>query len=214
MRYINRIVVVSLLFLTSFQVKAQLFDSIAASFQHSPKLSFQFNTRNAFITNSVVKMRGINLGLAWNAQTKAGIGFNWLGTELKKPITEVVGEIPYTHNAKLNFWFVSAYFEYAFYRTKHWEISIPIHLGAGKSSYSYENTLKQNTIIDQGPVVLYEPSMIAIYKPIPWVGVGAGIGYRLMLKNNEAIQERFTSPTYTLRFQIYFGKIWKDLRNM
>jgi hypothetical protein len=213
MRYLHQCIVVFLLVLTSFQVKAQLFDSIAASFDHTLKPSVQFNTRNAFITNSAAKMRGVNLGVSWNQQTKAGLGFNWLGTSITRLGNEVVNEIDFPYVAELEFWFVSGYFEYAFYRTKHWDISIPVHLGVGRSGYSYRNHLEQQVIVDRQPVVLYEPAMIAVYKPIRWIGIGAGVGYRLMLKNNTGISDRFTSPTYTLRFQVFFGKIWKDLRN-
>lgn len=186
--------------------KAQLLDSIAYSFQFRPKPAFILNTRNSFITSQAVKIRGVNVGLNFNKTTKVGLGFNWLGTALRKPISNL--EEP--TEATLRFWFIAPYFEYAFYRSDRWEVSIPIHLGFGRSGYVYEHGGVEHRI-DEAGIVLYEPSMTAIFKPIRYLGVGVGTGYRLMLRNNKAIEERFTSPTYTLKFQVYFGEIYRAI---
>lgn len=213
MRHIYRIIPIILLLSLSISSQGQLLDSISASFQYKPKPSLQFNTRNAFITSQVVKMRGINLGLNYNQTTKVGIGFNWLGTEITKEVYHEGEDVETKYDANLKFWFISPYFEYAFYRTEKLDVSIPIHLGFGKSNYTYKTNAGNTVVVDDHAVVLYEPSMLAIYKPIRYLGVGVGIGYRLMLKNNKAIEERFTSPTYTLRLQIFFGQIWRDIRS-
>jgi hypothetical protein len=38
--------------------------------------------------------------------------------------------------------------------------------------------------------------------------VGAGFGYRIMLKNNRDIEQQFTSPVYALRLRLIFDELY------
>ena len=46
-----------------------------------------------------------------------------------------------------------------------------------------------------------------MYYVFPFLGVGAGIGYRIMLINNPYINEEFTAPIYNFKVKIVFSKI-------
>jgi hypothetical protein len=50
------------------------------------------------------------------------------------------------------------------------------------------------------------------YKILNLVGVGAGLGYRIMLKNNSEIDHSFTSPIYVIRFRLIFDEIYKQAK--
>jgi len=41
------------------------------------------------------------------------------------------------------------------------------------------------------------------------LGVGIGLGYRIMLKNNRAIDQQFTSPVYALRVRLIFDELYR-----
>ena len=190
---------------------AQLFDSIAASFQYKPKFALKLDTRNSFITQQVARVRGIKVGLNFNNTTQFGIGVNWLASDFSKLRTIRTNEGIKQQEVKLRYWFISPYFEYAFYRTRRWDVSVPIQLGFGSSLFHYENEQGEQVRVDRGGIIVYEPAMTTIYKPVVWAGVGLGIGYRISLLNNKNIGETFNSPTYTVKLNVYFGELYRIL---
>jgi len=58
--------------------------------------------------------------------------------------------------------------------------------------------------------------MIVEYKILKLIAVGGGIGYRLMLIENNELGKRFTSPFYMVRLRLLpeewvrLGKKWRD----
>jgi uncharacterized oligopeptide transporter (OPT) family protein len=52
----------------------------------------------------------------------------------------------------------------------------------------------------------------AQYKIIRWVGVGAGLGYRLMLVNNPEIETKMNSPVFAIGIKLYLGEIVKSIQ--
>jgi hypothetical protein len=57
----------------------------------------------------------------------------------------------------------------------------------------------------------YEPAMAVEYRLFKYLGLGVGVGYRLMIVNNEPTNYQFTSPVYLLKVRILFSKIYKDV---
>ena len=93
--------------------------------------------------------------------------------------------------------------KYKFYEKKNWVGVIPVQIGMG-SSYLSKNKEK----IFKDRVVLYEPSISVEYKWSPWIAVGAGYGYRIMLKNNHQIDQNFYAPIYVMRVRILFDELY------
>lgn len=190
---------------------AQLFDTIAASFQHKPKFEFKFDTRNSFITTQRAKIFGVKMGFEYNETVKLGIGYNQLNSTISKKKVILHGFQEFdTVQATLKFVYVSPYFEYVFHRNRKWEHTIPIQLGFGNSWYEYRDNgrkIREN----YRPIILYEPAMTTQYKIVPWFGIGVGIGYRILLLNNKSINENFNSPIYVFRLKLFLGEIIKGL---
>lgn len=190
---------------------AQLFDTIAASFQYTPRFEFKLDTRNSFITTQRAKIFGVKIGYEYNETVKLGIGYNQLVSNISKEkiIPHGFQELD-TVQATLRFIYVSPYFEYVFHRNRKWEHTIPIQLGFGNSWYEYRDNgrkIREN----YRPIILYEPAMTTQYKIVPWFGVGVGIGYRILLLNNKSINENFNSPIYVFRLKIFLGEIVKGV---
>ena len=113
----------------------------------SVRLHLKFDIRNSFITNTRADIWGLKAGVQFanlfavekgNVQRQAGkikmgIGYNWLRTKMEKDI--VVGSDTILARLRLNY--PVFYFEYIFYAVKHWELSVPLQLGIGSSSYRY-----------------------------------------------------------------------------
>lgn len=182
-----------------------MFDSIASSLQTQPKPVFRFNARNSFITSQLAQINGFQVGLHYKGGVEIGLGYNWLRGGIKKSFMVDSS----TKMLPLKFRFISGYFEYTFYSARYWQLSIPLQFGIGTSFYK-DATTRRNA----APVVLYEPGMVGAFRPFRFVGFGAGIGYRLMLLNNRAIAERFTSPIYMLKIHLYFGEMYRAAKRL
>jgi hypothetical protein len=108
--------------------------------------------------------------------------------------------------------YVAPFIEYSFYQRGPWELITPIQLGVGNSFLQY-STPEGKQVINKSRVVLYEPGMAFEYKILKLLGVGVGFGYRIMLKNNRAIDQQFTSPVYALRVRLIFDELYKRYKD-
>jgi hypothetical protein len=188
---------------------AQLISSLKDQFKQKPKFSLRFDTRNSFIANKAAKIRGIKFGLDYGKDVTVGMSFNWLDKKFSTTKNVMQGED--TVVAHLDFGYLGAYFEYTFYRTEHWEISIPVQIGIGSTFFGFRDEKNKQQRLYQKPIIVYEPSMTADYKFWRYLGVGAGVGYRLMLVNNKDIEGNFNSPIYVLKLKVYLGDMYRDV---
>ena len=180
---------------------AQLFDSIRSSLDYKPKFLVKFDTRNSFISNQYAKIHGIKVGLSFNKTTNIGIGYHWM------PNRSIDFSFHNSKNVDLKFGYAVAFFEYNFYKSKHWSGEIPVQIGLGKAQYTDTDLA---IIKASSWIIIYEPAMTVEYKFLRYFGLGGGVGFRLAIKSNQQIKESFTAPEYILRVKIYFGDIYKD----
>ena len=111
---------------------------------------------------------------------------------------------------KLSLTYFCYYFNYVYYRSKRWELSIPIQLGVGKLSYTYQYR-GNNRKDDEGFCFLYEPVVNVKFKMLKWVGVEGDIGYRLLFKDkSNLIKNTFNSPLLAVGVFI----VWDELALM
>jgi hypothetical protein len=169
-----------------------------------------FDSRNSFISSNRAHIWGIKVGVDFSGRLQGGIGYNRHDKNLQKDIyfTNETGVRDSTF-ARLHLSYFSFYIRYVYYKTKRWKFSImPYQLGFGNSRYRYEYNGRE-LVAGKRFVVLYEPGISVSYKIFQWLGVGADIGYRFMLRDNPAIPENFNSPTYAFNVQIYWGELFK-----
>jgi hypothetical protein len=139
-----------------------------------------------------------------------GGGYNWLNAGITKQKVFVYPSGTDSINVPLKFRYISYYFDFVFYKTRHWEFSVPLQIGAGDSRFEYKyNGAK--FVEDEGLVVLYESAIAGEYKLLKWFGLGAGIGYRLMIVNNRTIPAKFNSPVYDFNLVLYYSEILRVL---
>ncbi|MDC0314151.1 hypothetical protein OAL26_03395 [Flavobacteriales bacterium] len=188
-------------FIFSSQGHAQLFDSIRTSFDYKPKFLLKFDTRNSFISNQYAKIHGVKVGLSFNKTTNIGIGYHWMPKRSLEPT------LLNSNKIDLKFGYAVAFFEYNFYKSKHWSAEIPVQIGLGKAQY--DDVTPPITTVSSW-IIIYEPAMTIEYKFLRYFGIGGGVGFRLAIKSNKQIKESFTAPEYILRFKIYFGDIYKE----
>lgn len=177
-------------------------EDIKKAFKTSPKLDVKLDTRFSFIASSNIRTTGIKVGLSFNRQFKMGLGYNRLFT----PTIFNVQLDDARRDVDLAFEYFSPYFEYIYFSDRKWEFNIATQLGIGRTFFSYNGT-DGKVRTEHTPIYSYEPSMLIDYKIVPWVGIGSGIGYRLVFYKNPKISEQMTSPVFVLKAKIYLGEI-------
>ncbi len=197
-----------MLFNSTHAQTINLSDSLYQVLRHSPVPTAKFETHNSFITGNSAKVYSLKAGLSFRKTLTIGIGYNWIGTDLKESIR--VADAIFVGDIKLRY--VAPFIEYSFYKKGPWEATVPVQLGFGRSFIQYQSRTDKEQI-RSGRVVLYEPSMTIEYKIFNLVGVGGGFGYRIMLKNNKEINQQFTSPVYVLRIRLIFDEIYRRAKN-
>jgi hypothetical protein len=183
-------------------------DEFKKSFKSKPKLDVKFDNRFSFIRDTDVKTIGIKVGLNYRRKFKVGLGFNQMLFNVEKIAFNDLGEeVP----VDLEYSYFSPYLEYVYYNTRKWEFSLSIQHGIGGASYQYVNTNGDKVKLVQSAVLSYEPAMLIDYKIIRWVGIGTGIGYRVVYYKESGIQEKFTSPEYVIKLKVYLGEIVRTI---
>jgi len=216
LKYTVLLVTATLLLIMSSAVLGQstepdFMESFKESFDHQPKPTFRYETRNSFISTRSARISGIKIGLDFNKTVQVGLGYNWLSSDLFQERSIASGlDAPFTTDFKLRFRYFSPYIDYTFYRKKRWEISIPVQLGMGTARYEYANSAGIKEFTKGKFILLYEPQMVAQYKLMQYFAVGGGVGFRLILAGNNAMPENFNSPTYVIKAKVYFADIYND----
>lgn len=179
-------------------------EDFRTSFKIKPKLDVKLDTRFSFIAASDIRTTGFKVGLSFNRKFKMGLGYN----RLISPSRSFIQKEGVKYKADLYYEYLSPYLEYIYHNSEKWEFNIAIQFGIGRGYYQYYNGVtesKEKT--NQSFILSYEPSMLIDYKIVRWVGIGSGIGYRLILYKNKNISEHLTSPVFIFKAKIYLGEI-------
>lgn len=187
---------------------AQLTDSIRASFQHKPSPYFNYGSQYSFISNQFAGISYVKLGVDYGGITRFGVGYNWLNRKFPERVILHEGK-PVEANLFVRYF--SFFAEYTYFRTYRWEASIPAQIGLGVAGHAYSpNGHRQ--VLGSRFFVLYEPIMTIQYRFFRYFAAGGGVGYRIMLTNRSALDEKFTSPLLVLKTRFYFGDLWTDVK--
>ena len=175
-----------------------MFDAISKSLKTKPKVFISSDTKNSFISSRAGLFFGAKLGLEFDNTFRIGLGFSGL---FNKTYSGYINGIKKSEE-NLNFNYVSLFAEYIYNNQKKYDFALPVALGFG---YSWLGDFETSPSRDF--VILYETQLIGTYYPISYLGIGAGVGYRIMLLNNSYIDEKFTAPIYSIKLKINFGEI-------
>lgn len=182
--------------------KGQLLNSpkaLPAAFAQTPKLLVGLDTKRSFITDRDVKIMGVRVGLDFDKRARVGFGVYTLASPYHRVFSlETPFGNPRAVNSQLRFVYMSAYFEYVLLLTKHWEVSLPLHVGVGDVSFS-------KLAGTPNPFLMSELTVLASYKIFPFFGLAAGVGYRQIVLGGDAIGRNFNAPTYNLGIKLWAG---------
>jgi hypothetical protein len=189
----------------------ELLDSIKTALKTpDPTFIFGFHNRNTFIQSNRTKLYGIVAGLDFNKKLKLTLGVYSFG---KANETLLINNGNFTQDSIyrfINTSNVSLGIEYDYYHHNRLSLSVPLQIGLGNVAYRYTGSDKNTKIrIDNYLTIPIEIGTNAYYELLPWVGIKAGIGYRLTVGPKES--RRLASPYYNLGLSILLGEIYRDL---
>lgn len=177
--------------------------------------TFQFDTYYSFIGNRGADVWGFKAGIEWNKKWRFAVGYNKIKSDIIEYKNLPASEYPYSvkHDVKaqlyLKYYPVMA--EYTLYDKDPWQISVPVDIGYGKSYFEYFDSKNNARDILKHGVLINDDGVNVQYKIVKWVGIGAGVGYRLMLVNNPNISTNFNSPIFSFQLKIFLNEIVKSL---
>jgi hypothetical protein len=184
-------------------------DSLKGVFDEMPKATAKWDNWGTLIGGRTFKTQAIKVGAEFNKVLVLGVGYNWLsnGVYSNKNIEGI------SRLCEFELHYFGPYAEFDFYKNGHWKGTLPIQLGFGKSFLRYTDAYGNRMKINEGQVLLYEPAMSFSYDVANLFEIGAGFGYRIMLKNNNSIDQRLTSPNFVVRLSINpYG--WAELLHL
>lgn len=174
---------------------------LAEAFQSSPRLILGFDSRRSFISRRDVRIFGVRAGLNFDDKARAGWGIYFLASpfrrtfEVPNPATMELDTI----DSQLSFVYMSVWFEYVLLTTKRWELSAPLHLGLGTIDFPGVPNLSGTNVL------LTELVAQGHYKIFPFVGLGAGVGFRKILLGGQSIRNNFDAPIYKFSVKVWLS---------
>lgn len=193
-----------------YSQSSQFTDSIAKSLTEKVYFTADWGSRNSFIANRKAQMTSYNIGVDFGKNLTIGGGFNFLSSPLFEYTSMKVGDVNSPLIKKWNINYMAYYIEYTFYHTKHWKFTIPVQAGWGTTYKSYY--LNDKLVREEKKLLLiYEPTMSGTYKFHRYFGIGADVGYRIVLNKNKAIG-RLTSPIYVFSFKVFYSRMYNDIK--
>lgn len=202
----NKFVVIWICIILPLLIKGQFADTLKEVFKYTKSIDARLESRNSFINNELISVNGARLGVAFQRKLRIGGGISWLNTILPKSRINLNADTNSIQYFK--FVYFCAYADFVFYRTKRWQLSVPIQAGFGASWFQSKQNYYWGNKDKKYALLIYEPGITAQFKVFKWFGLGADVAYRFTLKNNKKVGEGLSSPTYSFKILFWFDQLF------
>lgn len=171
--------------------------------QEKTRLLLSLDRKSSLFNPTKVNTLGVRIGYKYGCKVNVGFGvyrannidFDYRLDALKYPDASTSLE------ARLNY--VNLFVEPILLSEKRKLFSMPMSIGAGNLKVKYRelNTSKTKTYFnDFVPVI--DVAGVFLFKAMPFVWVGGGVGYRHFIHQDDIVNEHFNSPYYMLKLKI------------
>lgn len=187
--------------------KGQYMDSLHSILNMKSSIDARAETRYGLVSNYGSTVQGLRLGVAFQRKLRIGGGISWLKTELLHD--KIVGTQDHDENKTgkyTRFGYLCFYIDFVFYKTKRWQLSVPIQAGGGMLWYQNKSRYDITEGAKYG-IFFYEPGITIQFKVTRWAGVGADVCYRYALKDSH-VRETLNSPTLSIKTMIWFDQLF------
>lgn len=208
----KKTLIIFFLFFNYVFARAQFLDTLHDVFKNKSSIDVRLESRNSFIDNQIISISGLRIGVAFQRKLRVGGGVNWLKSDFKENffVQNERGKID-TISKYLKLAYLCYYIDFVFYKTKRWQLSVPIQAGTGFSWWQVNKAYSFNSPEKKYFLFLYEPGITAQFKITRWFGLGSDVAYRFTLKNNKKIGEHLNSPTYSFKILFWFDQLFYEL---
>lgn len=211
MKYVKHILYSAVLFLFFLKAEAQLLDSFKVILKSKASIDLRLESRYSFIENDLADISGIRAGVSFGRKLKFGGGVSWLKSNIvENEYVPNENNILIATPKYLRLAYFCLYADFVFYKTKRWQVSVPLQTGIGATWFQYQKGYKLSST-NKRLLLLYEPGISTNFKIFKWFGLGVGVGYRFAIKNNSALSDRLSSPTYAFKILFWTDQLYFDL---
>jgi len=198
-------------------------DSIGTSkknFFYRPKMVIGVGGHNSFIAGEQVKISGFRGGVEFNGKVKLGWGIYYLNPPIRGQIIGNDGKDTIFYEIKFSY--LSRFIDYIILSTRWWELSVPHVTGFGSTTVKMKIGNQKDWIDSLQRKVglsLIDISLLAYFKPLKWIGLGASVGWRNVYSDDEKdpelsriVAKTFDGPNWALKVKIYMGELTKSFK--
>lgn len=179
------------------------------------KFLFGFDSRRSFIEDKVSRVDGIRLGLQLrNPKKRIGLGIYNMRNDIKRPDQKVVElEMP-LDTLRLDYGFLSFFYEYVWLSHEKYEVSTPFQFGLGNVERKYiDPSSGELLFLPETGIAIFEVSVASHYKFYPWIGLGMGFGYNAVASSKPELSQAFNSPFYVFKIKLFLGEAYRGIRD-
>jgi hypothetical protein len=171
---------------------------------------FSLDNRNSFIKDAPVNVQGLQLGLILKERHTLGFGFYTLQANAKQNITTKNDKyIDVNRTLSLNY--LTAFYQYAIFDTRYFELDLPLELGLGGYDVKLTDAVTNKVVLDKkGGTIIIGGGVGVTIKPLKWFGITGSAGYRNALDNNPNVN--FSGFFYSYGVWVGLGQIYRDAR--
>jgi hypothetical protein len=202
----------SLLYYNSFAQPVQLRDSLNGVFKEGIQPNAHWDTWSTYIYGKSLNIQSLKIGALFGKKMEIGLAYNWLANGVY--FNEKFENTDYRMQYELRYYGV--YSEVKFFKRNRWSGTLPTMIGSGTSYFQFRDIEDRRMEIKKNPVFVFEPSIRFNYNVANLIQVGAGMGYRIMLKKNVEMEERVISPNFLLTVGFVpdgWWNLWLKLKN-
>jgi hypothetical protein len=207
-----RVIILSILFLfftvQRSQAQYNLADTFRTYLAMKPRLYASFDGRNSFVRDQPALIDGIRLGLSFGGKVRLLAGLYLLRNNISREYLYA----PFTSRQEMryqvnDFTYMSLTCDYVVYNKGRWKLAVPLQLGYGFGDRVERNQAGDIRMNREFRFVPLEISFGASFKPIPWLYLSAGLGYRYALFSEEVSYD-FSAPIYSYGLGVDVEWFW------
>jgi len=180
------------------------------------KFVFSFDSRASRVLNQSVRFNGLKIGFEFKDRHRFGVGFYALKDPIVLPNNIIVIQKPDTTeqevdtvNYNTNFNYTTLYYEFVFFTRKRWEFSSAFHLGTGRTTIGYRDKYKRDSTLVDFQVPIGAVSVAGHYKVFPWIGLGAGFGYRFAIVGDKRVTDALNGFHTIFKVKLFLGDLYR-----
>lgn len=153
------------------------------------------DARRSYFAGTPVKINGLRVGVEYKGVHRFGLGIYFLNRNvLFSHISVDEPDAAAAPDVQFNLGYTSLFYERVFLKTRWWEVSYPLHIGAGSIRAFYRDTSLTYKPLLENPFSAVLGSAQVKFYPLEWFYIRGAAGYRLTFNTAPEVKQTFNRP--------------------